>query len=584
MFIETDDEEDEDSDEEENTCDEDIEDVLRMNVCSSQETEEHPGPSDSKRMKRGVREILTMKLSLLLDRCKVSDRNATRILIATIEALGENPDEFRVSKTTIHERRKLFREKYTEKILEQIDIPEKEAVVVHWDGKLLPAVLKTEQKERIAVLISYGETEQLLGVPVADTSTGEEQALAVYECLEEWGVSHTIKAMCFDTTASNTGRLKGACTILEHMLGRELLYLACRHHILEVMLRGVFECKFGSTTGPQPDIFKRFQNAWAKLNKKQYDTGISNEIVKKHLPSEVIANITADFNTKLTESQPRDDYKELLQLVLVFVGALNGTEVEFKSPGAISHARWMAKAIYCLKIFLFRGQFKLSDEEHSALEAVCIFLVRVYCKAWFNAHKAHSAPKQDFDLLRCLLDYQEIDKDISERALVKFSNHLWYFNAELVALVFFDPSISDEEKSEMANKVLTQTETETENSRIVNPKFRRHQLEELVNAGLSGLITKGTMNFFERFQINADFLREPPSSWPENIHFKEGLGIVKSLKVVNDVAERGVKLITDFNNLLTNDEEQKQYVLQVVHKCRKLYPDVSKQTLSKPLE
>lgn len=279
MFIDTDDEEDEDedSDEEENTCDEDFEDVLQMDVCTSQETEERSGPSHSKRMKRGVREILTMKLSLLLDRCKVSDRNATRILIGTIEALGENPDEFKVSKTTIHERRKEFRQKYTEKILERINITEEEAVVVHWDGKLLPDLLKTEQTERIAVLISYGENEQLLGVPKADRSTGEEQALAVYECLEEWGVSHTIKAMCFDTTASNTGRLKGACTILEHMLGRELLYLACRHHILEVMLRGVFECKFGPTTGPQPDIFKRFQNAWAKLDKKQYDTGISNK-------------------------------------------------------------------------------------------------------------------------------------------------------------------------------------------------------------------------------------------------------------------------------------------------------------------
>ncbi|KAL7644755.1 UNVERIFIED_CONTAM: hypothetical protein RMT77_004568 [Armadillidium vulgare] len=134
-----------------------------------------------------------MKLSLLLDRCKVSDRNATRILIATIEALGENPEEFKVSKTNIHERRKAFREKYTEKILERIYIPEKEAVVVHWDGKLLPDVLKTEQKERIAVLIYYGENDQLLGVPVADTSTGEEQALAVNECLGEWGVSHTFK-------------------------------------------------------------------------------------------------------------------------------------------------------------------------------------------------------------------------------------------------------------------------------------------------------------------------------------------------------------------------------------------------------
>ncbi len=55
--------------------------------------------------------------------------------------------------------------------------------------------------------------------------------------------------------------------------------------------------------------------------------------------------------------------------------------------------------------------------------------------------------------------------------------------------------------------------------------------------------------------------------WPQNNNFQEGLKIVKTLKVVNDMAERGIKLITDFNDLLTKDEEQKQYVLQVVSKC-----------------
>jgi len=43
----------------------------------------------------------------------------------------------------------------------------------------------------------------------------------------------------------------------------------------------------------------------------------------------------------------------------------------------------------------------------------------------------------------------EIDNDIYARALEKFSNHLWYFNAELVAHVFFDPSISDEKNLEL---------------------------------------------------------------------------------------------------------------------------------------
>lgn len=111
-------------------------------------------------------------------------------------------------------------------------------------------------------------------------------------------------------------------------------------------------------------------------------------------------------------------------MILVFVGALDGNEVGFKAPGAISHARWMTKAIYCLKMFIFWKQFNLTEQENMSLEAICVFLVRVYCKAWFNAPKAQLAPKQDLEMLQSLLEYDTIDKEISDRGLAKFSNHL----------------------------------------------------------------------------------------------------------------------------------------------------------------
>ena len=44
------------------------------------------------------------------------------------------------------------------------------------------------------------------------------------------------------------------------------------------------------------------------------------------------------------------------------------------------------------------------------------------------------------------------------------------------------------------------------------------------------------------------------------------------LRVVNDTAERGMKLFEDFNHLLTNYEEEKQFVLQVVEANRKSIP------------
>ena len=47
---------------------------------------------------------------------------------------------------------------------------------------------------------------------------------------------------------------------------------------------------------------------------------------------------------------PREDYKELLELLIInFSGAV--TFFCFKMSGADHHARWMSKVIYNLKIF-----------------------------------------------------------------------------------------------------------------------------------------------------------------------------------------------------------------------------------------
>lgn len=83
-----------------------------------------------------------MKLTLILDRCGITDRNATQLLVATMEALGHNPDEFVVSRSAIREKRRSSRS--IPNFFGKINIPEKEAVVVHWDGKLLPHVLRIE--------------------------------------------------------------------------------------------------------------------------------------------------------------------------------------------------------------------------------------------------------------------------------------------------------------------------------------------------------------------------------------------------------------------------------------------------------
>ena len=62
--------------------------------------------------------------------------------------------------------------------------------------------------------------------------------------------------------------------------------------------------------------------------------------------------------------------------------------------------------------------------------------------------------------------------------------------------------------------------------------------------------------------------------------FQRSSQIVRNLAVVNDHAERGVALIQEFNGCLTKDEQQLQFLLQVVADHRKAFPDPRKRILA----
>jgi len=76
--------------------------------------------------------------------------------------------------------------------------------------------------------------------------------------------------------------------------------------------------------------------------------------------------------------------------------------------------------------------------------------------------------------------------------------------------------------------------------------------------------------------VDTAFLGADPDDWEREVSFREGLAVINKVKVVNDVAERAVALITEINQILTKDEEQKQYLLQVVAENRKKCPRASK--------
>ena len=66
----------------------------------------------------------------------------------------------------------------------------------------------------------------------------------------------------------------------------------------------------------------------------------------------------------------------------------------------------------------------------------------------------------------------------------------------------------------------------------------------------------------------ANFLHEDPDTWTSNEEYLAVLNVVKNLKVLNDGAERGVKLMSDYNKLITKNESDKQCLLRGVSKSK----------------
>lgn len=108
------------------------------------------------------------------------------------------------------------------------------------------------------------------------------------------------------------------------------------------------------------------------------------------------------------------------------------------------------------------------------------------------------------------------------------------------------------------------TKPESERSVVGDPELLKTGV-----ASLADFTSKRSATIFEKLSIDGSFCERPPNSWADLEAFKEGMRVVKNLKVVNDVAERGVKLCEEFNKVFTKNEGENQRVLQVVELNRK---------------
>ena len=271
-----------------------------------------------------------------------------------------------------------------------------------WDqikknGKMTPYLtpyLMEPDQNRI-----YDKENQLLCITKTADATGRVEAAAAKKALDNWGIStDTIIDSSFDTTSSNTGVNSGGAVLLQQLLNRQLLWLSCRHHVAELILKAAFQSLFGKTTATFATLFSTLKSSCSSL-----------DLFDLHLPPTPVDPILSFLYERLlpenAEHLTRRNYKELLEVAKVCLGGTvtrkRGYTFTLARPGADSNAIWMSKCLYVLKFSLLQHQFpSLTAVTKKTINTMSSFILFAYLSYWFTSPSLTRAASNDLKMFQ----------------------------------------------------------------------------------------------------------------------------------------------------------------------------------------
>ncbi|XP_050499960.1 uncharacterized protein LOC126880211 [Diabrotica virgifera virgifera] len=133
-------------------------------------------------------------------------------------------------------------------------------------------------------------------------------------------------------------------------------------------------------------------------------------------------------------------------------------------------------------------------------------------------------------------------------------------------------------------ETVNEKEEENEETEVIEKKLslQIRDVQNFVQKDLpTELLSANSLQLFKRFGICVEFLQDDPLNWENREDYRTGKNIISTLKCTNDIAERGVKLIEDYNEKMTKNEHQKQFLIQVVQEYRREFPVATKGGLLK---
>lgn len=282
------------------------------------------------------------------------------------------------------------------------------------------------------------------------------------------------------------------------------------------------------------------------------------------------------LSLNLKNQDLRGDYKEAIALSLLFLGE-KIENYAFKAPQSMSKARWMSRLIYGLKLYLLQDNFQLSSEELKRLEVFCIFGTIFYLKNWLRTPFVTEAANDDLQFFKNMELFKKLDKQCSEAVLKKITGHTWYLSGELIGLSLFSKNVSNDTKRKIVAKMT-----------CITPNWDKRQYKSVKiskSLNIPDFVNSATRPALEALGIDLKKLFElDPKFWDTSAVYKEGQLKLSNLTVINDVAERNVKLGSGFSDFGTKNEDGLQQMFQNVAHIRKKHTKIDKKHLKKSMQ
>ena len=274
--------------------------------------------------------------------------------------------------------------------------------------------------------------------------------------------------MHFDTTNTNTGKDSGACIQLQNIIGRPLLWVACRKHIGEIHVGKAFDIlKVEVNASPDVLVFKRFREDFNKIAlgtalKKLFDINSIKPEHQKFFTTQKDIVISTLKEAQKKGAYLRSDYKELIYLVYFYLGEIDKYEIH--KPGATHRARWLMKLLHSIKIVILENNLLASTLRKGQLKLInrfVLFFVFCYVPWWFTCPIGTAAARNDIAFYKIVCNYEKIDEDISKVLQESFKFHQWCIIPETIPLAPFDEGLDRCEKDNLAKKILSYPQEES---------------------------------------------------------------------------------------------------------------------------